>query len=140
MVMTYVVAQNHIESRFKANWPTSVKALLCAENIGKLKPYPPYVRLTIRHAASEQKSIGGGFILYRRDGIVIAQCFSEVRKGVKPARLLADTFVAIFEGQQFGTSPVITCRESAVNEIGVSNDMYQVNASVMFDWDATVAV
>jgi len=127
-------AETHlaIETRFDAQWADQSVAVRY-ENDARKRPTGPFIRLVIRNARASEVGYSGNKILYRRPGWIVAQCFVQAKEGTQAARVMADSVIAIFEGQQFSS---ITFRESEVVEVGDDvNGFWQVNAKVFFDFD-----
>lgn len=128
-------AQLAIETRFEAQWIDD-SVLLRYENDARKKPTGPYIHFFIRTGRAREMGFAGNKILYRRPGWIVAQCFVKARKGTQACRVMADSVIAIFEGQQFSG---ITFRESEVVEIGIDRNekaaFWQANAKVFFDHD-----
>lgn len=128
----YADAQLAIETRFQTQWADQDVALRY-ENEKRQLPSDNFIRLVVRSSRSEEIGYSGPNILYRRYGIITAQCFVLPQTGTQKARELADAVAGIFEGQSFSG---ITCRESEVVEVGDDgNGFYQVDARVYFDHD-----
>lgn len=129
---TYAATQLAIETRFNTQWVDDSVAVRY-ESDPRKRPTGSFIRFVIRHASSMEKGFAGNKILYRRQGWIVAQCFVEAKKGTQEARVMADSVIAIFEGQQFSN---ITFREAEVVEVGDDdNGFWQVNAKVFFDFD-----
>jgi hypothetical protein len=134
---THAAAQIAIESRFDTLWTDQDVAVRFEEDRRK-RPTTPFIRLSIRSVRSVPVGISGNKILYRRPAMISMQCFVPVGTGTQAARIIADTAIAIFEGQQFSG---ITCRESEVKELGDDGQgFWQVNGLVYFDFDNEVTL
>jgi hypothetical protein len=120
-----------IETRFKNQW-TDDEVLLRFENDARKKPTGPYIHFFIRTGRAIEMGFSGNKILYRRQGWIVAQCFVLAKKGTQTCRVMADSVIAIFEGQQFSG---VTFRESEVIEVGDDRGFWQANAKVFFDHD-----
>lgn len=129
---TNAEVQKAIETRFRDNWPDQ-SVELRFENEARKKPTGKFIRLNIRNLRPIESGYSGGKILYRRPGIIWAQCFVPAKTGTQQARVMADDVADIFEGQQFSE---ITCNEAEVEEIGDDGEgFWQANAKIYFDHD-----
>jgi hypothetical protein len=129
---THAAAQLAIETRFRDNWIDQNVALRF-ENEARKKPADEFIRLVIRNFRAAEVGFAAGKILYRRPGVIYAQCFVQGRKGTQRGRVLADAVLDIFEGQSFSS---ITCNTAEVEELGDDKEgFWQVNAKVFFDHD-----
>ena len=129
---THSQVQIEVETRLQDNW-SDPDVDLRFENEARKIPPGPFVRLTIRSGRSQEKGYAGNKILYRRPGIIWAQCFVPRQFGTQKARSIADAVLDIFEGQQFGG---ITCSEGEVQELGDDGKgFWQANAKIYFDHD-----
>lgn len=132
MTTTNAAAHLAIEDRFATEW-TDEAVTIRYENDPRKRPSSNFIRLSVRSARSNEVGFSANKILYRRQGWVVGQCFSQAQKGTQIARVMADAVIAIFEGQQFSQ---ITFRESELIEVGDGgNGFWQVNAKVFFDFD-----
>lgn len=129
---TYGEAQVAIENRLKQNW-TDNDVLLRFENEGRREPGKPYIQTLIKELRTEEVGYAGNKILYRRFGLIWAQCFWPAKEGTKKARDVAQAVIDIYEGQQFSQ---IICREGNIDPSGDDGKgFWQVNAKIEFDHD-----
>ncbi len=134
---THAASQIAIETRFDTKWVDQTVSVRYEADPRK-KPVDKFIRLSVRNLQSRRVGISGGKILYRRPGFINMQCFVLTGDGTQNARVMADTAIAIFEGQSFSS---ITCRESELREIGDDSEgFWQVVARVFFDFDFEVTV
>lgn len=132
---THAEVQLAIETRFNTLWADESVAVRY-ENDPRKRPTGPFIRLSIRSAASKEVGFAESKSLYRRPGWIVAQCFVQAKQGTQAARVIADAVIAIFEGQQFSD---VTFRESEIVEVGDGgNGFWQINAKVFFDFDLEV--
>lgn len=124
-----------IETRFQSNWSNDDVPIRFEQDPRK-KPSSSFLRLSVRNLRALEVGYSGDKILYRRPGWIHIQCLVPVGKGTQVARDLADTAIAVFEGQQFSG---ITCRESEIKETGDDGKgFWQVVAKIYFDHDYEV--
>lgn len=90
-----------------------------------------WVRLSIKPGESEQQDIGGATnaVRQRTIGVVIAQVFSPLDVGDKPARDLAELIRAALSRKRDGK---VQFRVAAIETIGRSEPWWQVNVTVPF--------
>jgi hypothetical protein len=97
----------------------------------------PWARLSVRHRASTQESLGGvGLRKFERIGAVIVQCFVPLDKGTQAADTLATAARNVFEGKTF-TPEAIHFFDVVVREIGPDDAWYQVNVEAFFIYHET---
>lgn len=129
---THAAVLTTIETRLHDQWSDETVDLRY-ENEARPKPIGPHIVLHVRTGRSFEAGYAGGKIRYRRPGWIVAQCFTEAKKGTKAARELADTVIGIYEGQ---TLSEIIFSESEVVEVGDDGSgFYQVNAKIYFEHD-----
>ncbi|QPI62437.1 phage tail terminator-like protein [Vreelandella venusta] len=87
-----------------------------------------WVRCTIQHGASIPAG-NASEPCVRRTGLVKFQVFTPKHRGSRPAALLADSLVPLFEFYQDGH---FETQAMSVQRIGESNDWYQYNATTPF--------
>ena len=101
------------------------------------QPSGPWVRLTVRHNASQQESLGPiNRRKFERGGSVFIQCFTPLDSGAASADNLASVARAAFEGRTL-TPENIRFTEVIVREIGPSEEWYQVNVEALFTYTET---
>lgn len=129
---TNSAAHLSIETRLRNQWADQ-NVELRYENEARKIPIGEHVRLHVRSFRAIETGYSGGKVLYRRPGMIVAQCFVEAKTGTQRARVIADAVIDIYEGQEFEG---ITCNESEVVEVGDDgNGFWQVNAKIYFDHD-----
>jgi len=129
---THAAAHLAIETRMNTLWADQ-SVDVRYENESRKVPTGDHIRLSIRNGRSYEAGYAGGAILYRRPGIIWAQCYTQAKTGTQRARVIADAVLDIFEGQQFSG---ITCNAAEVTELGDDGEgFWQVNAKVFFDHD-----
>ncbi len=95
-----------------------------------------WVRLSVKPGESEQQDIGGSTAVRQRTiGVVIAQVFSPLDVGDKPARDLAELIRAALGRKRDGK---VQFRVAAIETIGRSEPWWQVNVTVPFYEDEVV--
>lgn len=137
MTATFNQANNEILTFFKDAWdPTGHLALY--ENVKGEKPsaQEPWARLTVRHGPSRQASLSGalGTSRYERSGILTVQIFipngeGGLSLGYSLGKVIADAF----EGK--ATPNQVWFRNVTINEIGPSDEWFQLNATAEFTYD-----
>lgn len=131
--MSFENERRDIEARFSTAWAATTPVAY-----GNVPLEPPqnssWVRLTILDGDAQQVSIGTGVAgaIHRNAGLIIAQIFTALGAGERPARLLADQVANIFRSAQFSD---IICRSPRVEVIGDTGGYYQVNVAVPFQRD-----
>lgn len=129
---TEVEAQNAIESRLTAEW-LDQDVELRFENDPRKLPTGSHIILHLRHVVTTEVGYSGNNILYRRFGMIVAQCFVEAKNGTKIARGLADAVLDVYEAKQFGS---ISCNQGEVVPVGDNKDgFWQCNAKIFYDHD-----
>lgn len=129
---SHAAAHLAIETRMDTLW-TDDTVCVRYENESRKIPPGDFIRLTVRSLRSREVGYGAGKILYRRPGIIWAQCFVEAKTGTQRARVIADAVVDIFEGKSFSG---IACDVSELVELGDDGEgFWQVNAKIFFDHD-----
>lgn len=129
---SFAAVQLSIETRFRDNWPDQ-SVDLRYENEARKLPTGKFIRLTVRSGRGVESGYAGNAILFRRPGIIWAQCFVPRHEGTQEARVMADQVLNIFEGQHFSG---VECGEGEVQEVGDDgNGFWQVNAKIYFDHD-----
>lgn len=88
----------------------------------------PWVRCTIQYGQSVTAGIGSAPCV-RRTGLIMMQIFTPLDRGSRPAALLADSLVPLFEFYQDGH---FETQAMSVQRIGESDGWYQYNASTSF--------
>lgn len=129
---THAAVQLAIEDRMRTLW-TDQSVDVRYENELRKRPAGNFIRLTVKSLRSREVGFGAGKILYRRPGIIWAQCFVPAKTGTQRARVMADAVIDIFEGKSFSG---LTCDVSELSEIG--NDgkgFWMVSAKIFFDHD-----
>jgi hypothetical protein len=109
---------------------------------GKPVPTPPpadgvWVRASLRHAEGRQGSLSceHGERRWRRLGTLAVQCFAPL-SGPKPLQTAEAVACAIRDAFQGAATPGgVWFREATTNEVGPDASWYQVNATVLFEYD-----
>lgn len=98
-----------------------------------------WVRIMARHIDRNQDSLGGvGARKFQQDGIIGVQIFSPLDAGSTPADTVAISVQTILEGKSLTSGANAVRTNSAVpNEIGPTEDGYQVNVSTAFYYHET---
>jgi hypothetical protein len=99
----------------------------------------PWVRLAVRHTASNQETLGGiGQRKYERIGSVFVQCFTPLDSGVASADNLASIARAVFEGKTLAPAgEAIHFFDVVVREVGPDGAWYQINVEAFFTYHET---
>ena len=96
-----------------------------------------WARLTVRHIARDQESLGGvGRRKFESGGSAIVQCFAPLDSGAEGADTLAQVAQGIFEGKTL-LPEGIRFTSSVVTEIGSTEDFYQINVESFFTYSTT---
>lgn len=129
---SYAAAHLAIETRMDSLW-TDDSVSIRYENESRKIPAGDWIRFSIRTLRGREVGFSAGKILYRRPGIIWAQCFVQAKTGTQRARIIADAVIDIFEGKSFSG---ITCDVSELSELGDDGEgFWQVNAKIFFDHD-----
>lgn len=96
--------------------------------IAAIEAKQSWVRCTILHGESRTVAIGQAPCV-RRTGVLSFQVFTAANNGSRPAALLADSLVPLFEYYQDGH---FETQAMSVQRIGESDGWYQYNASTPF--------
>lgn len=131
---TIVDAKEIIVEHFITEWAAATDVTLDGESFD-----PPvdtaWVRLSIRHNASNQESLGAtGTRKFTRGGVVMVQVFGRLNKGSREADTLAQSAQAVFEGR---TVSGIRFLDVVPREIGPSESWYQFNVEANFEYTET---
>jgi hypothetical protein len=136
MTATFDQANNDILAFFKTAWDTT-GLLAVYENVKGAKPtaQAAWARLTVRHGPSAQASLSGatGTSRYERSGILTAQIFIPNGEGLALGYSLAKTVIDAFEGK--ATPRQVWFRNATVNEVGPSEEWFQMNVTIGFTYD-----
>ncbi len=129
---THAAAHLAIEDRMNTLWADE-SVDVRYENEARKIPTGDHIRLNVRGLRPIEVGYSGNKILYRRPGIIWAQCFVQAHTGTQRARVIADAVADVFESKQFGG---ITCNEAEVVELGDDKEgFWQVNAKIFFQHD-----
>ena len=129
---TFAEAHLAIESRMHTLW-TDQSVTIRYENEPRKLPSGDWIRLVVRNFRPSEQGYSANNILYRRPGMIVAQCFVQAKTGTTAARTIAEAVIDIFEGQKFDG---VTCAEGEVEELGDDGEgFWQVNAKIYFDFD-----
>lgn len=132
---TNVTAKQGIYDDFLAGWTDPTVIILEGED-KKPPTDAPYVKLFVRHFVRAQETLGGiGARKFQSDGLIVAQIFTPLDKGSTPADNLALLVQGVLEGKTL-TNTVHT-NEATINEIGDTDDGYQINVSTEFYYHET---
>ena len=96
---TFAAAKESIVQQFVTDWGVNSAYTLDNE---KFNPPvdAPWVRLVVRHVASQQTSLGGlGNRKFDREGLVLIQVFGRLDRGTKEVDDLVEKALAIYEGK-----------------------------------------
>lgn len=108
---------------------------------GKEANEPPaadlsWFRWTMQHADSGQASLSceHGERRWRRNGLIIVQCFAPLDKGgLTAAQRMAESVRDAYQGT--ATPGGVWFRDATTQEIGTDNAWYNVNAIIQFTYD-----
>lgn len=94
-----------------------------------------WLTLSIRHVSGNQSGFSATPTKkWNRTGLVVAQCFAPLASGsVKKATELACVVRDALQGKQ--TDSCVWFRSPMINEIGVDEGWFNVNANITFDYD-----
>lgn len=130
--MSYETERADIENRFATLWGAT-----CPVAYSNVAFSPPadseWARLTILDNTTDEIGIGQpGAQLHRFQGLIIVSVFSQLNKGEKKARQLADLVFSIFKSADFGS---VTTWAPSLTVIGESDGYFQVNVTINFKRD-----
>lgn len=91
-----------------------------------------FVRLTLQHIPGEAGNAGLGNRYFRRNGIIIVQCFTRANTGRLRSNSVVDSVLLFFEQTSV---PGTWFRGQSPSEAGDDGSWYQVNVSVEFIYD-----
>lgn len=136
MSATFETANDEILAFFATVWAlTGLTALY--ENVEGAKPtsQEAWARVSLRHGPSGQGSLSGAHstIRYNRTGILTVQIFIPNGQGLSRGYELGKIVVDAFEGK--ATNSQVWFRNAHVNEIGPSDEWFQLNVTVEFLYD-----
>jgi hypothetical protein len=108
---------------------------------GKESNEPPlassaWFRWSMLHTGGEQASLSceGGKRRWRRDGLIIVQCFAPLDKGgLTLAQRMAESVRDAYQGSS--TPSGVWFRNATTQEVGIDKAWYQVNAVIQFTYD-----
>lgn len=132
MSLNLVDAKELLTQEFVTAWGATTPIDLDNEKID-----PPndaaWVRVAIRHNASNQETLGGvGNRFFTRGGSAFIQVFGRLNKGSREADTLAQQARAVFEGKTIANE--IRILDVIVREIGPDEAWYQVNVEAQFEY------
>lgn len=143
--MTPDLARDEILKMFVDSWETDtptipdvldVPLIIWPDENTSPNVEDPYVRPVVLHLGGGQGSLGGnGGRRFYRTGIFMAACYGPLGsgKGLTIAEKMANIALCAFEGK---TSPGgIWFRNCRINEVGLTESWYQVNAVAEFLYD-----
>lgn len=131
-------ARGRIYGAFLAAWSATPATSITFDN----EKYDPpaagdWARLTVRHNARQQESLGGtGSRKFESGGTVFIQCFAPLDTGAARADALAQDAQGIFEGMTL-LPEGIRFTSAVVREIGSTDDWYQINVEAEFTYTET---
>lgn len=136
MATTTPEARERIYALFLADFTATAAVTFDGE-----KYDPPdagdWVRLSIRHQARAQESLGGvGRRKFESVGSVIVQCFIPLDSGRSAADTLAEDARSVFEGKHLQPEG-IRFTSAAITEVGATEDWYQINVEAFFTYTET---
>lgn len=94
----------------------------------------PWARATLRHTVSAQATLSGetGNRRFRRVGMLFVQIFTPCGEGLSRGYSLAKVVTDAYEGER---TAGVWFRNVTVKEIGPSDDWFQTNVTVEFEYD-----
>lgn len=126
--MTPDEAREAIEERFIAEWATRTPFTFEDEKYKEGGVDVSWLRLTVRHFGGGQETLGHKTQRkYLRRGLVIAQVFTPLIRGMKGGAVHAQAFRAIFEGERFSD---VYGLDGRIIEIGPDGKHYQTNVEI----------
>ena len=131
---TLATARESIYQHFVTGWGSTSAFTFDGEDFTPPES-DPWVRLVVRHAASQQASLGGlGNRKFDRAGLVIVQVFTPLDQGAAAADVLVEKVMEIFEGK---TIDLIRFVSVTPQEIGPLEAWFQAGADCPFEWTET---
>ena len=119
-------------SRFVAQWGTTTRIAFDNEEFEEPRD-TPWVRLTVRHTARGQETMGRpGNRKFRASATVLVQVYTRTNVGVKQGDALAVQAMDVFEGVSFSG---LDFNDGFVRETGPSGKWYQHVAEIEFDYE-----
>lgn len=132
--MTLEQSTQAIYAQFSSLWDADV-ATLSLEGDSRFTPTPdqPWIRVTMRTAASIQDTLGGvGNRIFLRAGTIFVQVFAPRDQGRKIADQIVQEVIELIEAETIGG---VRCYASTPREIGYDGDWFQVNVATPFEFD-----
>lgn len=128
---TFAAAKESIVQQFVTDW--GANSAYTFDNEKFAPPVDaPWVRLSVRHVASQQTSLGGlGNRKFDREGLVLIQVFGRLDRGTKEVDDLVEKALAIYEGK---TIDLIRFTSTVPREIGPIDGWYQSTLDAQFTW------
>lgn len=129
-------ARGAIYAAFVAGWGATSPFLFDNE-VFKTPPAGVWARTVVRHAVRAQETLGStGNRKFESLGSVIVQCFGPLDKGAEGVDTLAEVAQGIFEGKTL-TPENIHFTSAVIQEIGPTDDAYQINVESFFTYRET---
>ena len=91
-----------------------------------------FVRINMQHTPGNAGNAGLGNRYFRREGIIIVQCFTRANTGRVLSNAVVDAVLLFFEKTSV---PGIWFRGQSPSEAGDDGSWYQVNVSAEFTYD-----
>lgn len=118
-----------VEGRIQANWTTTP---VDYDNARFTVPATAWIKVIIAENNSKQAELGGNVKRRRALGVIYADVYAPVGRGGNEARVLADSFAALFRDFK---SANLTCDEPSVRTMGEKNGWYQMTVNIPYRYD-----
>jgi hypothetical protein len=136
MAKGYAQDLKTLESRFNANWSTTVISWQNVDDPAIPPANTAWVEFSVLHGGSNNIGFGAEAQLHRLAGIIDIGIFVPKGTGLRTAVMYADTIAAIFRDWEDETSGIV-CRSPYINVVGQSGEYEQVTVTIPFGRDAT---
>lgn len=117
-------------------WPNAEQRYDGREVNSSPRPNISWFRWTFMHTDGGQASLANhdGKRRWRREGLIIVQCFGALDFGGKTlAQRMAESVRDAYQGQS--TPGGVWFRNATTGEVGIDGPHYQVNAIIQFNYD-----
>jgi len=137
-MVTIVDAREAIYTYFLANFSAVPSSRIDAANEEFDPPDGlPWVRLNVRHLASQQESLGGvGQRKFFREGSVFVSIYIPENDGLQNADTIANAVRTILEGVHLNNND-IRLNTCTITEIGLVDGWFLVQAETSFNYTET---
>lgn len=128
---TFAAAKESIIQQFVTDWGANSAYTIDNEEFTP-PTNAPWVRVAVRHVASQQTSLGAvGNRKFDREGLVLIQVFGRLDRGTNAVDDLAEKALAIYEGKSIDK---IWFTSTVIREVGPLEGWYQISLDAQFTW------